>query len=360
MSVPNMTPEQAISAIEGLQRAMTERGLQKAISTSSVNGIELVRQDLSAIMTMMMPVDTPLRNRLRRYEGNGNAHAFYRLEPTTTGYGKFIGTSPLNGFFPKGGLPTPSTPKFKYVAIPYSNLGDVASVTFQDQAQGRSYTNLRDQQIRLKMMNTGLMEEWAIINGDSTATSGLVWDGLHTQIVNQGGQVLVSPDGKLTAGYVRELHYNQWLAGGTPRLIVLDGMGKSVLTTDLIQHLYALRQTGDGALQNISAGVSFRAYDFGFGVCDWVTSRYINAGNYAGESFMLSLDDMSMDGKNEQGNVICMIDVDPLHTVDLAVVTTAWPTLVYETSTLQVSAPAFQGALTGLSYSGQTPFASFV
>jgi hypothetical protein len=297
---------------------------------------------------------------LKRYPGNGGAHSFYRLEPTNTYAGKFIGTDPLNGFFPKGGLPNAATPNFKLVAIPYANLGDIAAVTFQDQAQGRSYTDLRAQQIRLKMINTALMEEWAIINGDSDTTSGLVWDGLYKQINTQGGQILVSPDGKFTAGYVRELQYSQWQAGGNPNLLIMDGFGRQVLTVDLVQTLFGIRQNGGGAMADVAAGISFKTYDFGFGPTDWVASRYINPNSYSGESFALSIDSQSMDGKNAEGNVVCMIDCDPMHTVDLAIVRTAWPTLVYETSALQVSCPAFQGMITGISYNGQTPFSSLV
>ena len=45
--------------------------IQKAISSTSVDGLMLVREDLQADMAIMAPTDTPLRNRLNRIQGNG-------------------------------------------------------------------------------------------------------------------------------------------------------------------------------------------------------------------------------------------------------------------------------------------------
>ena len=50
--------------------------IQKAISSTSVDGLMLVREDLQAEMAIMAPTDTPLRNRLNRIQGNGKAHAW--------------------------------------------------------------------------------------------------------------------------------------------------------------------------------------------------------------------------------------------------------------------------------------------
>ena len=47
--------------------------IQKAISSTSVSGLLLVREDLQAEMAIQAPTDTPLRNRLNRIQGNGKA-----------------------------------------------------------------------------------------------------------------------------------------------------------------------------------------------------------------------------------------------------------------------------------------------
>ena len=45
--------------------------IQKAISSTSVDGLMLVREVQQAEMAIMAPTDTPLRNRLNRIQGNG-------------------------------------------------------------------------------------------------------------------------------------------------------------------------------------------------------------------------------------------------------------------------------------------------
>lgn len=45
--------------------------IQKAITSTDVSGLLLVREDLQAEMAIMAPTDTPLRNRLDRIQGNG-------------------------------------------------------------------------------------------------------------------------------------------------------------------------------------------------------------------------------------------------------------------------------------------------
>lgn len=47
--------------------------IQKAISSTDVSGLLLVREDLQAEMAIQAPTDTPLRNRLNRIPGNGKA-----------------------------------------------------------------------------------------------------------------------------------------------------------------------------------------------------------------------------------------------------------------------------------------------
>ena len=52
---------------EQLTEALGE--IKKAYTTTGVTGLELVREDLQAQMAVMAPVDTPVRNRLRRIQG---------------------------------------------------------------------------------------------------------------------------------------------------------------------------------------------------------------------------------------------------------------------------------------------------
>lgn len=106
--------------------------VQKAISSTNVSGLLLVREDLQSELAVSAPTDTPLRNRLSRIEGNGCAHAWYELYPTAGASGSFIGTDPTNGFFARGGLPTATQASYRYKSAPYVSLGDIVEVTFFD------------------------------------------------------------------------------------------------------------------------------------------------------------------------------------------------------------------------------------
>jgi len=331
--------------------------MNKAISETNVSNGNLVREDLQSQLVVMGPMETPLRNRISRIAGNGAAHAFYRMKPNAdVSQGPFYGTTPSNGVFPKGGLPTDATEAYQYVSYPYFNIGDVAQVTFQDQAQGKSFMDLMAQRTKVKTLNAAMIEEFFILWGDSAEVQdggGYIFDGLLKQISTLGGQVHPSTDGTITLGTFSEVQKMQFDAGGTPRVIVIDSKAKGILTNEVAQ-LYALQGLAGAAnFTGMQGGLSVRAWDFGYGPVDWIVSRYLVADPYSHKFYALSLDDRSMDGQND-GNVITMADVDPMHSIDLAIVATAWRKVIYETTTLIVSAPAFQGLITNLTYAGQT------
>jgi hypothetical protein len=113
--------------------------IQKAIASTPVDGLMLVREDLQAEMAIMAPTDTPLRNRLNRIQGNGKAHAWYQLTPTVSaeaqsaGHLFLGGTAPEKAFFAKGGLPLATAPSYVYKSAPYVSVGDLATVSFFEQ-----------------------------------------------------------------------------------------------------------------------------------------------------------------------------------------------------------------------------------
>lgn len=336
------------------QVVSTLAAFQKAITTTDFPTGNLNRQDLQAEIVVAAPIETPLRNRLKRAPGNGQAHMFYQLVPNADkSQGIFLGTTPGNAVFANGGLPTFATEDYKQVSIPYYNIGDIAQVTFQDQAQGRSFTDLMAQRKRVKMINVGMIEEYFILNGNSSqvqAGGGYIFDGLISILTNNGGNLIAATNGEMNLGTGRQACRAAWDQGGVIRAMVIDSFGKSVLTAQVAQ-LYAIRQQDESAMRQIAGGISINAWDFGTGPVDWVVSRYL-VPQYGGSLNILFLDDMSLDQKND-GTVIQMVDVDPIHSIDLATVTTASRSLVYETTALMVAAPSFQSMVTGVTYNGQ-------
>ncbi len=125
--------------------------ITKAITSVDVAGLALVREDLQAELAIEAPTSTPIRNRLNRVQGNGKAHSWYKLVPTTQTEGKFLGTGPSGAFFEKGGLPNSQTPQYKHVSAPYTSIGDMAQVTFFDQMAGATYTDQKKHQMKVKI-----------------------------------------------------------------------------------------------------------------------------------------------------------------------------------------------------------------
>lgn len=324
-------------------------------STTGVVGLELTRQDLEDKLKLAANLDTPIRKRLSRKAGQGKAHAYYKLvsnaglNQTTS---KFLGTDPTAGFFAKGGLPNSVDPQYEYIARPYSNLGDTVTIPWQDKAQDQSYIDIKAQQRDVKMINTALMEEWAIINGSSAASGGLIFDGLLTQILNDGYNIL-----DLSAGGGSGLKYSSIVqvmfavrkAGFRTRALIMSYAMKQTLT-ELLGLYYAIRQTGQTSTGQFTGGFQVDSWNFGTGSVDLLDDQYMLPDPVTGYEQIIFLDDATSDDKNS-GNAVEMVDVDAMHYVDLMAIQTADRGIVYETSMLQVGITQAQALLKGLNLS---------
>ena len=321
--------------------------IQKAISSTSVDGLMLVREDLQAEMAIMAPTDTPLRNRLNRIQGNGKAHAWYQLVPTVSagaqsaGHLFLGGTAPENAFFAKGGLPTATQPSYVYKSAPYVSVGDLATVSFFEQMAGGTYTDIKKHQIKTKMLNVALIEEWAIINGDS-AISPLQFDGLTKQITTNIQDCKV-------AGVNQPLALSDLTAvckkivnkGGKPQAVIVGYRELQKISELVMSSYYKLFQAGAGTMADIPAGISITKWLSPFGLVDIIGSRYI-VEDINGDSFALVIDDKTV---LEDGNAVQMVDLMPLSAIDLALLQSAYRTLIAEFSVLQMTCEAFQGKI---------------
>lgn len=317
--------------------------LQKAISVTTVQNLELVREDLQEELAIAAPIDTPLRNRLGRIKGNGKAHAFYRLEPTldpVTGQ-VFLGTAPGAGYFAKGGVPTANQGTYKYVSVPYVQIGDLVEVTFFDQQAGASYTDVKQRQIKNKMINTALFEEWGIIMGDSSKTpsgGGAYFDGLNKQIVynavDAGAQQLSLSMVNSVLHYIRR-------AGGHGKAAVMSFREQQKFSELVLGSYYRLVQDSGSQSADVRAGVNVTKWNGPHGIIDVIGSRFINE-EYGQLSSMYIIDDTTT---LDDGNAIQMVDLMPIAAVDLAIVSTSYKTAVMEFTTMQMTAPQFQGRI---------------
>lgn len=247
------------------------------------------------------------------------------------------GTSPDAGFYAKGGLPDAVTPTYKFKSAPYVSLGDLATVSFFDQMAGGTYTDIKKHQIKVKMLNVALMEEWAIINGDSGSNPNM-FDGLNVQVASNTTDLTGSA---LTLESITETERKIVAVGGKPQVLAMSYRDLQKFNELVMNSFYRLFQAGAGTLADIPAGISITRWVSPFGVVDVVGSRYI-VPDEDGEDFVLVLDDKTV---LEDGNAIQMVDLMPLSAIDLALLQTAYRTIVTEFSVLQVTSEAFQGKI---------------
>lgn len=319
--------------------------IQKAITSVPVDGLLLVREDLQAEMAIMAPTDTPLRNRLNRIQGNGKAHAWYQLTPTTStetqssGHLFLGGTVPEKGFFEKGGLPQGTQPSYKFRSAPYTSLGDTVNVSFFEQMAGGTYTDIKKHQIKVKMLNVALMEEWAIINGDSSVGTGLQFDGLNKLITDNVNDI---GGAGLTLSAITKTEQTIVTVGGKPQAVVMSYRDLQKFNELVLGSFYRLFQAGAGTMADIPAGISVTRWLSPFGQVDVIGSRYI-VPDGSSEDFILVIDDKTV---LEDGNAIQMVDLMPLSAIDLALLQSAYRTLIAEFTVLQLTAEAFQGKIT--------------
>jgi hypothetical protein len=274
-------------------------------------------------------------------------HAWYQLIPTisagaqSAGHLFLGGTAPEDAFFAKGGLPTATQPSYVYKSAPYVSVGDLATVSFFEQMAGGTYTDIKKHQIKTKMLNVALIEEWAIINGDSSV-SPLQFDGLNKQIVTNvqdckvGGvnQPLALSD--LTAVCKKIVN-----KGGKPQAVVVGYRELQKISELVMSSYYKLFQAGAGTMADIPAGISITKWLSPFGLVDIIGSRYI-VEDVHGDSFALVIDDKTV---LEDGNAVQMVDLMPLSAIDLALLQSAYRTLIAEFSVLQMTCEAFQGRI---------------
>lgn len=344
----SMSAEQALANIVGLDALLKK-------SSTAVSGLELVRQDLEADLKLAANLDTPVRNRTKRVKGNGKAHAFYQLAANADGNTnyKFLGTTPENGVFAKGGLPNSTDAQYTYIARPYANIGDVLTVPWQDKAQDESYIDIKAQQKRVKMINTGLIEEFLIINGDSDATNGLAFDGFISQITKAGYNFLdVSPSGgsPLKLSLISQQLFRIKQSGGRTKYLLMSYAMKQIITQTIQVAYYGIRDMSGNTDGKVKGGFEIDSWNFGTGSVDLIDDQYMGVDPVTGYERILFIDDETPDDKNG-GNVVQMVDVDAIHYAELATIATADRGIVYETTQLMIGVPQFQGMITGFNLS---------
>jgi hypothetical protein len=129
--------------------------------------------------------------------------------------------------------------------------------------------------------------------------------------------------------------------GGKPQAVVLSYRDLAGASNSILTSFYRLMQSGAGSMADVPAGISVSRWVSPFGTVDLIGSRYITGSS--DKAYVI--DDKTV---LEDGNAIQMVDLMPLSAVDLALIQSAYRTLVAEFTVLQLTAEAFQGKITSI------------
>ena len=197
---------------------------------------------------------------------------------------------------------------------------------------------MKKSQIKIKMQNVALMEEWAIINGDSSVGAGLQFDGFERLISTNQVDLTGSA---LTLNSVTTLMRTVVQLGSKPQAIVVSLRENQKFSDLILSSYYRLTQTGAGSMADIPAGVAVTKWVSPNGTIDIIPSRMICEDDY-GRNAAYLIDDKSM---TNDGNAIAMVDLMPVSSIDLSLITTAYRTLIAEFTVLMMTIEIFQGKL---------------
>lgn len=145
------------------------QNLNRAMTSSSVP----VRENLESEAKVLMPLETPLRNRIPRFPGAGTAAAWRQL----TQLGSNTNGTGVQAFYSQSGAPANDDSVYASKSASYKLMGKMGGITGFAMAAGASYQNQLAAEKTNKLRATMLNEENAIINGSSSSTAAPWGDG---------------------------------------------------------------------------------------------------------------------------------------------------------------------------------------
>lgn len=161
-NLSEMTQDAVAQFSKALQNPQDASVLQKAGITQATG---LTWYDLQAPAKNMIPIITPLRNRIARVSGSGGTATNWK---SVTG----INTSSLRGFVPEGkrngAVATTVTPK----SASYKTLGLEDTVTFEAEMAAQNFEDIRATTAQRLLWALMIEEELAILGGNNSVALG--------------------------------------------------------------------------------------------------------------------------------------------------------------------------------------------
>lgn len=324
---------------EAIQEALNKAAETVATSTFSPDDRSIFSpENLDEQIKLLVPTDTPLRNRLPRMQGYGQAAAWKKLTSKLNTNVADGGTS-SSVAFADAGTPNETSQTYSTASAAYKLLGRKIEVGILADRASQGGTPMFDHRQRIKMLEVMLGEEEMIIQGNAT-TRTTEFDGLSAQITtNSGSMTLVSVSGIGT--YAKTLYD----AGASPTLLLINGSQMQALANNLqatgsIQRMLVNNNTSTQAGLTLGGAVSSIINPVDGSLIDVRVSRYV--GNQA---YLLT--ERSPAGENW----IEMEDLIPMSRIDVPSTSLSKVAFVFEASVLKVIGEPFQYKFTGLATS---------
>lgn len=295
-------------------------------------------ENLEADVKLLVPTDTPLRNRLPRTRGYGEASAWKRLTSRLNmgSDGVNMGTN-TTVVFADAGQPNETAQTYSVTSAPYKLLGRKIEVGVLANTASRGgitpETDMFAHRQRIKMLEVMLGEEELIIGGDSSKGTGLEFDGLGKQITtNSGTASLLTASG--IGVYCETLYRN----GASPTMLVANARQTRALADELqgtgsIQRIMVDNQ-GNG-IGGIRLAKIVNPIDGT--LIDVMPSRYVG-----GNAFLLT-------ERSAAGEIwMDMQDLIPMSRVDVPSSNLSMISFVFEATVLRVIGEPYQFKIAGL------------
>ena len=194
-------------------------------------------ENITEDIKLLVPVQTPIRNRTPRVEGYGQAAVFKRLTSKlhSNSGAAGVGTNTAVAFA-DAGAPGETSQTYATVAYPFKLLGrkvevgGLAMAATRNQLGNNAVTggdNMLTSRERTKAVEVMLGEEELLIGGDATANT-LQFDGMGVQITTNSGNAAL-----LTASGIGQFCNTAFLAGGDPSVLYANARQNRAVADNL-------------------------------------------------------------------------------------------------------------------------------
>lgn len=325
-----------------LKAAETLTSDEMTPETRSIFAPENITEDIK----LLVPTKTPIRNRLPRVQGYGQAAVFKKLTSnlhSNTGSAG-VGTN-TSVAFADAGAPNETDQTYETVAFPFKllgrkvELGGLYIAATRNQGLGNNPVvggnNALESRERVKAVEVMIGEEELIIGGD-VDTDPLQFDGLGKQITTHSGNASL-----LTASGIGTHSNTLYKAGADPTLLVANAFQNKAIA-DNLEWTGSIQRAFISDQGSVTAGyrVSNIINPVTGSVIDLEVSRYVG-----GDAYLLT-------EKDDSGETWIQVEeLIPMSRIDVPSSNFSTIRFIVQAEVLEVIGEPFQLKIGGLALS---------